>query len=337
MATKKLLFAGDVMLGRWINELLRHRPPEFPWGDTLPLFESADWRACNLECVMSDRGVAWTATPKSFRFRSDAKNIAVLQAAHIDAVSLANNHTLDFENRALEDMLSLLDRARILHAGAGRTPEEAESVATANLGELRIGWLAFTDNQPEWEATSTRSGVCYVPVDLDDPRSARLMERIRQTRSGVDVLIVSAHWGPNWGDHPPWRQIPFAHALVEAGADLVFGHSAHVFRGVELYHGRPILYSAGDLVDDYAVDPDQRNDRSFLFVIEVAEGELLRLKIHPTVIREFQACLAQGPEAEEIAGKMIRLCRDFGTPAEWHEHEHCLEIPVKRTRRREAA
>jgi len=130
--------------------------------------------------------------------------------------------------------------------------------------------------------------------------------------------------------HPPWQQIPFAHALIEAGADLVFGHSAHVFRGVEVYHDRPILYSAGDFVDDYAVDPGRRNDRSFLFVIELAEGALRRLKIYPTVIREFQACLAQGPEAEEIAGKMIRLCRDFGTPAEWHEHEHCLEIPVER-------
>src|SRR5450759_4410297 len=93
----KLLLAGDVMLGRLVNEILEVELPAYPWGDTLPLFQDADVRLCNLESVISDRGTPWSATPKMFHFRSDAKNVAVLNAAHIDAVSLANNHVLDYD------------------------------------------------------------------------------------------------------------------------------------------------------------------------------------------------------------------------------------------------
>jgi poly-gamma-glutamate capsule biosynthesis protein CapA/YwtB (metallophosphatase superfamily) len=115
----KLALAGDVMLGRGVNELLKRAPADYPWGDTKLLFEQSDWRACNLECVISDCGVPWWATPKAFHFRSDAKNIATLKEARIDAVSLANNHTLDFEYEAMFEMLRLLDQAGIQHAGAG--------------------------------------------------------------------------------------------------------------------------------------------------------------------------------------------------------------------------
>src|SRR5882762_11252716 len=121
----RLALVGDVMLGRLVNQILTGTPPEYPWGDTLPILHQADWRFCNLECVISDWGEPWSVTPKVFHFRSDARNIAVLQTAHIDAVSLANNHTLDFEYTAMLDMLGLLDRAGIGHAGAGVNLTEA--------------------------------------------------------------------------------------------------------------------------------------------------------------------------------------------------------------------
>src|SRR4030088_119816 len=108
-----LLLVGDVMLGRLVNQKLKHESPEYPWGDTLSLFSTADVRMCNLECVISDRGRPWSATPKMFHFRSDAKNVAVLKTAAIDVVSIANNHVLDFEYDAMFEMLTLLDQARI--------------------------------------------------------------------------------------------------------------------------------------------------------------------------------------------------------------------------------
>lgn len=84
-------------------------------------------RACNLECVVSDRGRPWSKTPKTFHFRSAAKNVAVLKSARINAVSLANNHTLDFGHCAMLDMLHLLENAGVAHSGAGGLASRARN------------------------------------------------------------------------------------------------------------------------------------------------------------------------------------------------------------------
>ena len=101
----------------------------------------------------------------------------------------------------------------------------------------------------------------------------------------VDLLIVSAHWGSNWGYRPLREHILFGHALIEAGADIISGHSSHVFRGIEFYNGRPIIYSAGNFIDDYAIDRIERNDQSFIFVIEVADRKPKVMRLYPTLIR----------------------------------------------------
>jgi poly-gamma-glutamate capsule biosynthesis protein CapA/YwtB (metallophosphatase superfamily) len=113
----QLLLVGDCMLGRLVNEVLETAPPEYPWGDTLPILHRADWRLSNLECVISDCGTPWSASPKAFHFRSRAKNIAVLEAARMNAVSLANNHVLDYGYDAMFEMLRILDRAGIIYRG----------------------------------------------------------------------------------------------------------------------------------------------------------------------------------------------------------------------------
>ncbi len=322
----RLLFVGDVMLGRMVNEGLRLAPAAYPWGDTLPVFQGADLRICNLECTLSERGEPWVATPKVFHFRSDAKNSAVLGAAHIDAVSLANNHAMDYGEEALVDTLTLLDEAAIQHAGAGRMFDEAAQAATMVTSAGRIGLLAFTDNEPAWEAASSQPGVYYVPVNLRDTRAIHLLERVRQTRAAVDFLIVSAHWGPNWGYVPPSEHVAFGHALIDAGADVVFGHSCHVCRGIEVYQRRPILHSTGNFIDDYAVDRVERNDESCIFVLETHQLLPHRLQLYPTVIGNLQARLAAGERAEDIARKLQRLCAGLGTTATWHAAAGYLDI-----------
>lgn len=311
----KLLLVGDVMLGRLVNECLTSESPEYPWGDTLPLFRDADWRGCNLECVISDRGSPWVGTPKTFHFRSEARNLAVLKAAHINAVSLANNHTLDFDRPAMMDMLQLLDGAGIAHAGAGATLADAARLAVTEACGTRIGLLSFTDNEPGWAAEKNTSGIFHVPINHRNERTTLLLDLVRAASSEVNILIVAAHWGGNWGSHPPAEHVLLAHQLVRAGADIVFGHSAHVFRGIEVFEGGTILYSTGDFIDDYAVDPLDRNDRSWIFEFEIEDGAVVELQLHPTVIRKFQARLASRNEAEEMAAHMIKLCAPFGTVA----------------------
>ena len=188
-----LLFVGDVMLGRLVNEALKQKSPAYPWGDTLALFHDADVRICNLECVISDWGTPWSATPKVFHFRSDAKNIETLRVAHIDTVSLANNHSLDFEYQGLFHTLRNLDAAGIHYAGAGTTITEASAPAIWETKGKKLGLIAFTDNEPAWEATEEQPGIWYIPIALKEKRAEKLLERETKTKERVHFLIVSAH------------------------------------------------------------------------------------------------------------------------------------------------
>jgi poly-gamma-glutamate capsule biosynthesis protein CapA/YwtB (metallophosphatase superfamily) len=325
----RLLFVGDVMLGRLVNAVLASSPPGYPWGDTLPLIRQADARICNLECVIADQGAPWIATPKVFHFRSDAKNVATLKAASIDAVSLANNHVLDFGYAALSAMLITLEREELHFAGAGMTFDEAARPALWEVEGNRLGLLACTDNEPAWEATAERAGVWYVPIQLQDLRAQQLLESVRKTKAEVDLLIVSLHWGSNWGYAPEPEHPPFAHALIDAGADVVFGHSCHVVRGIEIYKKRPILYGTGDFIDDYAVDPGERNDQSAVFLVETEGATIVRLLLYPTVIRDFQVRRAKNQQRRAIVALMQRLCRGLNTVAVWNEQDAHLEIDIR--------
>jgi poly-gamma-glutamate capsule biosynthesis protein CapA/YwtB (metallophosphatase superfamily) len=151
--------------------------------------------------------------------------------------------------------------------------------------------------------------------------------RLSPALGRTNMVVVSAHWGPNWGYQPPAEHIRFAHRLVDVGADVVFGHSGHVFRGIELYRRRPIIYCAGDFIDDYAVDEIERNDESFIFIFETSESGISRILLHPTLIAACQARLARGADAVRIGEKMERLCLGFGTPVR-QEAGGRLEISV---------
>jgi poly-gamma-glutamate capsule biosynthesis protein CapA/YwtB (metallophosphatase superfamily) len=238
----------------------------------------------------------------------------VLQAAGITAVSIANNHCLDSGEEALLDMIATLDVKGIGHAGAGANLEQAmrPAVSTAKDG-TSIGVLACTDNEPDWAAGTDKPGVWFVPVDLGDRRAQELLGRVRLLRRSTDLVCVSVHWGSNWGRMPERGHQELACALVDAGANVVFGHSCHVFRGVEVQKDSVIVYSAGNFIDDYAIDPYERNDESILFGVEVDRGALIRLELIPTLISEFRAVLAQDDDGSRILKQMHRQCARLGT------------------------
>ncbi len=311
----QIAFIGDVMLGRLVNQVLRTAPPAYVWGDVLPVLARADARIANLECVLADRGEPWPG--KRFVFRSDRKNVAVLLAAGITAVSLANNHVLDFGDEALCEMLATLEEAGIAYAGAGRNAAEARRPATVQFAGWRCALLAATDNEPDWEAGPQTPGVFYVPCDVGAPRFGDLLALVERAAAMHDLVVVSYHWGPNWGERPLPEHVRAGHALVDAGATVVYGHSAHITRGVEFYGEGAILYSCGDFVDDYAVDEVERNDESFVFLVRFAGRSVQAVELVPTVIADFQARRPDPVRAARQCERMRRLCAELGTAVEF--------------------
>lgn len=314
-----ILLAGDVMLGRGVNAELARMAPEEPWGTTLPLWLEADLRVINLECAITAHRRPWERTYKVFHFRADPRAVDVLRAARVDACSLANNHTLDFEVEGLLDTLRHLDAAGIAHAGAGRDLQEARRPAVLEVRDsagtrIRVGLVAFTDNEPDFGAGPDRPGTNYLPVCLDDEILGTAERAIAAARSaGADLVIFSSHWGPNMVVSPPPHFRAFARAVIDRGADIYYGHSAHVFQGVEVYRKRLILYDTGDFLDDYAVDPVLRNDWSFLFRIECGSRGPERLILNPVALSFARTDLATGAVREAILSRMEHLSGALGT------------------------
>ncbi len=318
-----LALTGDVMLGRGVNGTLRTARPEEPWGDVLPLLDSADLRIINLECAITEHKQPWSLTPKVFHFRADPVANEVLKTARVDACSLANNHTLDFEDRGLLDTLRHLEEAGIRYAGAGRDAEEAARPALLEGG---VALVAFTDNEPPFAAGPDRPGTNYLPVSLEPEVLRRVEEAVGAAReAGARTIVFSNHWGPNMVQRPREIFRRFARAVLDRGVDLYYGHSAHLFQGVEIYDGKPILYDTGDFIDDYAVDPNLRNDRSFLFRVSVEGGDLKRLELFPVFLPYARVELARGAERGAILDLMVSLSAEMGTTFDRREDRLVLE------------
>ena len=327
----KIALTGDVMLGRLVDdEVIQNTflPPATVWSDVLPLLLESDLRLVNLECVISQIGQKWRPEQKAFHFRASPRAIEVLQAARIDAVTLANNHILDYGPEALLECLTFLDGAGIPHAGAGQNLRDALTPMLVEFGANRVAVVALTDNEPEWEAAEHQPGVNYVAYDqhgLLEPYRTRLAEVISLARRQARFVIISAHVGPNWGAPSPAMRA-LAHHLLDLGVDLYWGHSNHTPQGIELYQGKAILYSTGDFIDDYAVDPIERNDLSFLFLLDIQDGHLVRLHLHPVRIDNCRVGIATGHDAAHLKREMQAKCRAFGTTMAFQDNVGVITV-----------
>ena len=292
MATR-IGFTGDVMLGRGVDQRQRTggRAPVDVWGDVVDALDALDALVVNLECCLSERGERWTRTHRPFHFRAHPDWASrALTAAGVDCCALANNHLLDFEEVALRDTLDTLDDTGIAWTGAGRTLDEALEPAVIDVEDLRITVVSLTDNTPEFAADESTPGTAYVAADPDDERTRRLVDDVlaRAAATNPDLVVASVHLGPNMLAFPSDEHVEFAHYLVDKGVDVVHGHSAHVFQGIEEREDAVILHDTGDFVDDYVVDESLRNDRAFLYELRLEDARPSELRLQPTLVRDRQ-------------------------------------------------
>ncbi|OIK25324.1 CapA family protein [Streptomyces malaysiense] len=322
--------AGDVMLGRGIDQILPHpgdpalredyvkdarayvalaeaangpvpRPVgyDWPWGEALAALATPDVRVLNLETAVTADGDF--APGKAVHYRMHPANLPCLTAARPDVCVLANNHVLDFGPRGLAETLESLAAAGLRTAGAGRDAEAARRPACVPLrtgGRLLV--LAYglpsSGIPPDWAATAGRPGVALLPAGAADD----LADRLRPVRRPGDLVVASLHWGPNWGLGISRAETRLAHALIDAGADIVHGHSSHHPRPPEIHRDRLILYGCGDLVNDYEGIGGHDRYRDDLRLLHLAlldpgSGRLAALRLLPYRARRMRLERA-GPE-----------------------------------------
>lgn len=324
----RVMLGGDVMLGRIVKKAIRQFGPRYPLGQIADLMRSADITIVNLECAMTSCTDVWAGVPKAFYFDAPPRAVRALQDAGIDLVSLANNHTLDFGVEGLFHTARLLRRYGIRYAGAGADLAEASLPATIECRGIKLGMAAFCDHQPDFAAQNKLPGIAY--LDISD--EAEVMATWRKSlgtliRAGVDWPILSLHWGPNMVSRPSKKFRRLAHAAIDMGWKILFGHSAHVFHGIEIYRGCPILYAAGDLVDDYHVDPEFRNDHQLLFELELTPTALRRIQLHPVFIEYCRTRFADKEQSRDIVERMTTLCSELGTHVRHEAGKTWIECP----------
>ncbi|WP_312909735.1 CapA family protein [Natronosalvus caseinilyticus] len=312
-------FVGDVMLARGVEAEHADGDPSDPWEAVLPYLESLDGLVGNLECCLSTRGERFP--DRAFYFRADPSWAApALSRAGFDALSLANNHLLDYGPTALLDTLEALDVEGIAHAGAGEAPEDAYAPTHVSVDGVDLAVVSIADHFQSYGVTDDRPGTAYLECDPTEARTrVRLREALSQARafdSGPDLVVVSVHWGPNWVEYPETRYRKFARYLIDSGADVVHGHSAHVFQGVETYNRGVILHDTGDFVDDYVVKEELRNDRSYCFELVLEAGELEAVRLVPIEIDDCRVHHASDDAADWARDTMRERSDPFETDFE---------------------
>jgi poly-gamma-glutamate synthesis protein (capsule biosynthesis protein) len=295
------------MLGRAISDQVAAHPEIPLFVDLEDAVADVDVLAVNLETTITTADERWVS--KNYHFQLDP---AVADAAlgqlpgsrHF--LSLANNHILDFLAPGLHDTIANLDRLGLPHAGAGETQAQARAPRILETDDgVRIAFVSAATvcscgETLGWAATDDSPGMFQIDPHGDwDP----LLDVVADTRPDVDWLVVSMHWGPNWIESWPiaWMRT-FADALVDAGADVIVGHSSHHVLPVEWIRGVPVIYGPGDFIDDYTPVDGFRNDLSLLARVRLSpdagtELDLVPLRIEHGDIHQVVRLAADDPDA----------------------------------------
>jgi poly-gamma-glutamate synthesis protein (capsule biosynthesis protein) len=310
----RIALAGDTMLGRGVAETIARSRKAPVASEVIAAAAEADVFIVNLECCISSRGRPWPDPRKPFFFRAPPIAAELLAGIGVRCVTLANNHALDYGPEALLDTLDHLAAAGIAAVGAGPDAATARAPHVITAGDTRLAVLGVSDHPADFAAEPDRPGIAYAHLPQDASRGW-LADAVADARRDVDALLVTPHWGPNMTLGPSAILRRSARALLEAGATLVAGHSAHVPHGAE----RGVLYDLGDFIDDYAVDPRLRNDLGLLFLVDLGDDGPQRLEAVPITIEHRHTRVARGDDAEWIRRRFIRACAELGTAAVQHD------------------
>lgn len=353
VAELSVFLCGDVMTGRGIDQIMPDPVPprlyesfmrsalgyvelaerengpvprpvgfSYIWGDALAELSARApaHRIANLETSITR---SEDAEPKGINYRMSPANVGCIRAARLDCCVLANNHVLDWGAAGLLETLATLRAAGVATAGAGRDESEAAAAAVLESpGAPRVLVFAFgspsSGVEPAWQAKADRAGVFFLG-ELTERTAEILAQRIRAERRPGDVVIVSIHWGGNWGYHVPAEQRAFAHALIDSGAaDVVHGHSSHHPKGMEVYRDRLVIYGCGDFLNDYEGISGHEEFRSDLVLayfaqIEPRSGRFTGLTMVPFRTRRLRLERATPRDAEWLAGVLSREGAALGT------------------------
>ncbi|KAL3097311.1 hypothetical protein niasHT_023530 [Heterodera trifolii] len=350
----RLFLCGDVMAGRGVDQILphpseshlyegfvndandyvrlaeRHSGPmpqkrdfDYPWGDALSILD--EWkplvRIINLETSVTTSEDNWPR--KGINYRMHPDNVPFLTSARIDCCVLANNHVLDWGHKGLAETVSVLRQVGIRTVGAGRNELEADAPAAIEIGQGRrvlvFAWGDDSSGVPSsWAAAGSRGGVNFLHDGISTKSAEEIARKIgKARRPSGDVVVLSLHWGGNWGYEISKTERDFAHQLIDSGTvDILYGHSSHHPKAIEVYKGKLILYGCGDFLNDYEgiSGHNEFHDELTLMYFPVVDGKngtIIRLDAVPMKINKMRLNHTNAEDSLWLYRTMARECAKF--------------------------
>ena len=279
--TLTLLTVGDIILGK--------PNAESHFELTAPVLRSADVAVGQLEIPFTNRGIDsyYMEIPTEIPAMPgcNPNNISAFSFAGFDLLTLAGNHIWDAGVPGIEDTINELRKYKIAYVGAGMNIDEARAHTIIERNGTRFGFLSYNCVGPKmtW-ATPDKPGCAYIHVithyELDHPTpgsnlakvytfaepksTGAMIEDIQKLRPLCDVLVVAFHKGVGFKPiEIAWYEQQISYTAIDAGADLILGHHAHILKGVEVYKGKAIFHGLGNFV--IAMPPAHEEPVSWAF------------------------------------------------------------------------
>lgn len=329
----KIVAVGDILLGRGVQSRLKKANKDYiyPFLETADILKKGDVVFANLEEPITSRTHSLIDIKQGGKYvlKNEVDSIKGLEYAGFNLFSLANNHILDYYEEGLYDTQALLKEHNMAFSGAGKNIEEAKKPAIIEKKGVKIGLLSYTDmaevtykgNPPlMFIAGVNKAGVAKRPIKFDDS----IKSEIEKLRKEVDILMVSLHWGYEESFEIWDSQVEFAHNLIDNGVDVILGHHAHQFQGIEIYKGKPVFYSLGNFIFD---QNDPENQEAFIMNMEFKDNVLVSLEGIPVrTIGKIQVVPQKGETAKNILEREISLCKQLNTKCEIKEDKLVFDL-----------
>ncbi|HET7034078.1 MAG TPA: CapA family protein [Thermomicrobiaceae bacterium] len=290
-------FSGDVILGRTVHTIIsRLGDYAAPFRKVADELKGADLTILDLECTLSDT-ITPPTDPYTFSFMTRTAGADGLVLAGVDAVSQANNHSMNFGAAGMRDTLAALDARKILHFGIGEQLDEARRPVILEAKGIKLALLGFDGiTGGTYGASDDSAGTSPLLADT-------LVADIQAVRPTADLVIPFIHWGIEYTLTPTDDQVAIAHQAIDAGADMVVGSHPHWVQGVETYHGRPIVYSLGNFVFDQEWSLETK--QGLIMHLVFRGTRLAGLRFVPVMIENYyQPRLAEGEEISTILDRV---------------------------------
>lgn len=306
---------GDIIPARHVAEAMAEHGTNFPFAPAVPLVKGSDITFGDLECPLTDN---FEIPYEGMTFAAPTKAVGGLKLLGLNVVTLANNHSTNFGEKAFTDTLKVLKDNGIKYAGGGYDYKEAHKPAIIESNGVKYAFLSYNSIKGSIDATSDSAGVAWIrmlPFNPDSPEDIAAIENdIRSAKQQADVVIPCFHWSEEYQYHPNGSMVVLAHKACDAGADMVIGQHPHTVQSVEWYKGKFIAYSLGNFIFDQrqveieGKEVGEQTRKGFVLRCDFRRDALVSMKMLPYRINDdCQTIPLKGKSAQALLDKVFEI------------------------------